>query len=229
MKTEIWNNHNIRFILIKGEWWAVGKDIADVLDYFDHNQTIADHVEDSEKLFLNEETQSRFDVEFSYKKLGQRGGWLINEIGIYSLILNSHQPEAKKFKKWITQLIKQLRESSGLEGFEVFKLTDPKLQSQMMDKLNHGLREATPLDYMKANTIANKAVANMYGLEKRIKKANMSALMLKDRQEVLDATVKLIIAKEELQRHGLVDDISISEAVYERFGYGTALDTLKQA
>ena len=38
----------------------------------------------------------------SLSSLGQRGGWLINESGLYSLILSSKLPSAKKFKRWVT-------------------------------------------------------------------------------------------------------------------------------
>ena len=55
------------------------------------SKALADHVDDDDK--LNNESLS---------SLGQRGGWLINESGLYSLILSSRLPEAKKFKHWVT-------------------------------------------------------------------------------------------------------------------------------
>jgi len=223
VKIENWKSHQIRFILIKGEWWAIGKDVTDILGYVNSNKTINDHLESDEKLLLNAKTQYQSGIKFSYKKLGQRGGYLINEAGIYELILSSRQPEAKEFRKWVKKLIKELRQSVGLEGYEIFKLTDAKHQSQAMDLIKKCMCEPSKIDYIKANSITNKAVANMYGLSKAIGKDNMTPSMLLDRQTVLDATIKLMIAKDVLGEHGEVKGFSVKEAIYEQFGYGTAL------
>ena len=50
---------------------------------------------------MNSKTQGQIDLE-----LGQRGGWLINESGLYSLILSSKLESAKRFKKWVTGEVK---------------------------------------------------------------------------------------------------------------------------
>lgn len=81
----------IRTIEIEGEPWFVGKDVAEVLGYQNPSKALADHVDAEDK--LNNETLS---------SLGQRGGWLINESGLYSLVLSSKLPTAKAFKRWIT-------------------------------------------------------------------------------------------------------------------------------
>ena len=81
----------VRVITKDGEPWFVGKDVAGVLGYSDTNKAISMHVDIEDK--LNDKMESR---------LGQRGGWLINESGLYSLILGSKLPTAKKFKKWVT-------------------------------------------------------------------------------------------------------------------------------
>ena len=81
----------VRTLTIDGEPWFVGKDVAERLGYVDTNKAIAMHVDEEDK--LNDKTSS---------SLGQRGGWLINESGLYSLILSSKLPNAKAFKRWIT-------------------------------------------------------------------------------------------------------------------------------
>lgn len=81
----------IRVVEQNGEPWFVGKDVAEALGYADLNKAIAMHVDTEDK--LNDKTSS---------SLGQRGGWLINESGLYSLILSSKLPSAKKFKRWVT-------------------------------------------------------------------------------------------------------------------------------
>lgn len=84
-------NNEIRALNVGGQPYFVGKDVADVLGYADQNKALAMHVDDEDK--LNDKTAS---------SLGQRGGWLINESGLYSLILSSKMPNAKKFKRWVT-------------------------------------------------------------------------------------------------------------------------------
>lgn len=91
---KIFENPNfgkIRTLKIDGEPWFVGKDVAEVLGYQNPSKALSDHVDEEDK--LNNETLS---------SLGQRGGWLINESGLYSLVLSSKLPTAKAFKRWIT-------------------------------------------------------------------------------------------------------------------------------
>ena len=81
----------IRTVTIDGEPYFVGKDVAEALGYVNTSKTLADHVDEEDK--LNNESLS---------SLGQRGGWLINESGLYSLIMSSKLTSAKKFKRWVT-------------------------------------------------------------------------------------------------------------------------------
>ena len=85
----------IRTVTIENEPWFVGKDVATVLGYTDVSHAILDHVDEEDR--VNSKTQGQNDPE-----LGQRGSWLINESGLYSLILSSKLPSAKKFKRWVT-------------------------------------------------------------------------------------------------------------------------------
>ena len=82
---------SVRVVMVNEEPYFVGKDVTDILGYSNASKALADHVDDDDK--LNNESLS---------SLGQRGGWLINESGLYSLILCSKLPSAKRFKKWIT-------------------------------------------------------------------------------------------------------------------------------
>ena len=82
---------SIRTVTVENEPWFVGKDVAEVLGYTNPSKALADHVDTEDK--LNNET---------LLSLGQRGGWLINESGLYSLIMSSKLPTAKKFKRWVT-------------------------------------------------------------------------------------------------------------------------------
>lgn len=83
----------VRTIIKDNEVWFVGKDIASALGYSDTNKAVAMHV-DAEDKQLNDKTSSSF---------GQRGATIINESGLYSLVLSSKLPTAKQFKRWVTK------------------------------------------------------------------------------------------------------------------------------
>ena len=81
----------IRAVDIDGEPWLVGKDVAVALGYTDTDQAIRRHVDDEDKL-----TRS-FDGSGQNREM-----YVINESGLFSLILSSNMPGAKKFKRWVT-------------------------------------------------------------------------------------------------------------------------------
>lgn len=94
----------IRTVVIDSDAWFVGKDVALVLGYADVNKAIAMHVDDEDKK-LNDKTSPSF---------GQRGATIINESGLYSLILSSKLPTAKKFKRWVTsEVLPAIRKTGG--------------------------------------------------------------------------------------------------------------------
>lgn len=117
---QIFNNPEfgeIRTLTIDGEPWFVGKDVAEALGYEAPKNAIPSHVDEDDRVLVNAETQHRFSAEFSYKELGQRGGWLINESGLYSLILSSKLPGAKKFKRWVTsEVLPSIRKTGSFFG-----------------------------------------------------------------------------------------------------------------
>ena len=81
----------VRVEEIEGKPWFVGKDVADILGYQNGSRDINRHVEeeDREKIMLFDGNQGKETI-------------IINESGLYSLILSSKLPNAKKFKKWVT-------------------------------------------------------------------------------------------------------------------------------
>ena len=81
----------IRTTEINGEPWFVGKDVAEILGYTNSRKALADHLEEDDvtKRYLTD-------------SLGrQQETTLINESGLYSLILGSKLPTAKQFKHWV--------------------------------------------------------------------------------------------------------------------------------
>ena len=124
--------------------------------------------------------------------------------------MRSNKPEAEDFQDWVYEMLKILRQSSGLEGFQIFRMLDKEHQKEMMGKLSHALQHPVRVDFIKANTIVNKAVSTKYGYPKMVKKADMSPAMLVDRQGLLESTVELMGFKEKYHL-----DLSVSKEVYK--------------
>ena len=111
--------HEVRSLLINDEPWFVGKDVADVLGYKNPSKALTDHVDKEDK--LNNETLS---------SLGQRGGWIVNESGLYSLILSSKLPNAKKFKRWVTSEVLPALRKTG--QYQVKELSGQELMAKAL-------------------------------------------------------------------------------------------------
>lgn len=93
---------SVRTVMIDGAPWFVGKDIAIALGYRNPQKALRDHV-DAEDSTVND----------SFTVHGTRAV-LINESGIYSLVLSSRLPNAKRFKHWITsEVLPSLRKTGG--------------------------------------------------------------------------------------------------------------------
>ena len=93
---QIFNNTEfgeVRTLAIDGEPYFVGKDVAEILGYAKPQNAIANHVDDEDK------TLAPIQGGCS---TGTQNTTLINESGLYSLILSSKLPAAKKFKRWVT-------------------------------------------------------------------------------------------------------------------------------
>lgn len=96
--------HDVRAIAIDGEPWIVGKDVAEALGYKNQRDAIKKQVEVEDK---------RPNVAI-YDGRQNRKMTIINESGMYSLILSSTLPSAKKFKKWVTnEVLPSIRKNGG--------------------------------------------------------------------------------------------------------------------
>ena len=93
----------IRTCQVNNQIMFVGKDVATALGYSNSQKVIRDHVDDDDKL------TERFVLS------GQaRSVIIINESGLYALILSSKLPQAKAFKRWVTsEVLPQIRKTGG--------------------------------------------------------------------------------------------------------------------
>lgn len=206
MKTENWNGHEIRFVSIDNEWWAVAKDVVEALGLKQVTRALSNLQKDGIK--ESEVTTSKVT---SIKARKSQKMNVINEKNIYRLAFKSRKKEAIEFQDWVFEVIKTLREQTGLEGFQVFRLMDKEHQKEAMSYLSHALKHPVRVNFIKANTIANKAVSIAHGHSKMLKKADMTPQMLVDRQKILEEIVDLMSVQD---KYNL--DISISQTIYNK-------------
>ena len=199
IRVENWNGHAIRFIeKSQDDWWAIAKDVTVALGY-SQTQAMTKHLKSK---YL---TSSRLD--------GMNAKiTLINEQGIYKAVTRSQRPEAEEFEDWIFNMIKILRKSSGLEGFQIFRMLDREHQKETMSKLSQKLDNPVRVDFIKANTIANKAVSSMNKHPKMLKKEQMTPDMLIQRQRILGDIVDLMALTNKFDI-----GISVSDTIYSKY------------
>ena len=93
----------IRTLTINNQPWFVGKDVAEALGYKDTVNALKSHIDDEDKAGWQITTQ-----------FGVKETRIINESGLYSLILSSKLPTAKQFKRWVTSVVlPQIRQTGG--------------------------------------------------------------------------------------------------------------------
>lgn len=98
---------SVRTITIEGEPYFVGKDVAEILGYSNTRKALADHVDEEDKGVTKCDTPG-----------GVQDLTVINESGLYSLILSSKMPNAKKFKRWVTSEILPTIRRHGLYAMD---------------------------------------------------------------------------------------------------------------
>lgn len=99
--------HSVRVVVRDGEPWFVASDVCAALDYKNTSKAVADHLDDDERMTLTAGYgQSEGGLTTGSTGAGKRGGArftvVINESGLYALVLRSRKPEARKFAKWVT-------------------------------------------------------------------------------------------------------------------------------
>lgn len=154
----------VRTIIIDNEPYFVGKDVADILGYADPNKALAMHVDEEDK--LNDKTAL---------SLGQRGGWFINESGLYSLILSSKMPNAKKFKRWVTsEVLPSIRKHGVYATDNVIDdiLNNPDFGIELLTKLKE--ERAARVEAEKKNAILTH-VNKTYTMTEIAKELNLKS------------------------------------------------------
>lgn len=131
-EVQIFNNEEfgqVRTLVIDGEPWFVGKDVAEILGYSNTRKALSDHVDEEDKM---DGVTIRDSIGREQKPI------LINESGLYGLILSSKMPNAKKFKHWVTsEVLPAIRKHGIYATDNVIDniLNNPDFGIQLLTKL----------------------------------------------------------------------------------------------
>ncbi|HEL1655058.1 BRO family protein [Streptococcus suis] len=119
MELQIFKNEQfgeVQLLEINNEPWFVGKEIAEILGYKNSRDALSKHVDEEDKGVAKRDTLG-----------GSQDQVIINESGLYSLILKSKLPQAKQFKRWVTsEVLPSIRKHGGY-------LTDNKLEEALLN------------------------------------------------------------------------------------------------
>lgn len=147
-------NHEVRSLLLNNEPWFVGKDVADVLGYSNSRKALNDHVDAEDKEVL---TSRNVTLE----NIPNRGITVVNESGLYSLILSSKLPSAKKFKRWVTSEVLPALRKTG--QYQVKELSGQELMAKALIEAQSVLAAKDKvIEEMKPKVVFADAVATSH-------------------------------------------------------------------
>lgn len=207
--------HDVRAIAIDGEPWFVGKDVATALGYKNSRNAVPKHVDEEDKL----STQ----IEYAGQK---RNVTVINESGLYSLILSSKLDSAKRFKRWVTsEVLPSIRKNGGyIYGQEI--MSEDELLSRALILANSRIlsleskneqleEEKQDVTFLSELFVGSKdrwlttEIANYYGMS--AVKFNKLLFMI-GLQDKIDGVWEV---NEEYKKEGLKFMITTSKNMYE--------------
>ncbi|WP_270468850.1 phage antirepressor [Catenibacterium mitsuokai] len=147
-------NHEVRSLLLNNEPWFVGKDVADVLGYSNSRKALNDHVDAEDKEVLTSRN-------VTLKNIPNRGITVVNESGLYSLILSSKLPSAKKFKRWVTSEVLPALRKTG--QYQVKELSGQELMAKALIEAQSVLAaKDKQIEEMKPKALFADAVATSH-------------------------------------------------------------------
>lgn len=145
-------NHEVRSLLVDDEPWFVGKDVAEILSYSNTRKALTDHVDDEDKM---DGVTIRDSIGRNQKPV------LINESGLYSLVLSSKLPSAKKFKRWVTSEVLPALRKTG--QYQVKELSGSELMAKALIEAQNVLAaKDKQIEEMKPKALFADAVATSH-------------------------------------------------------------------
>lgn len=166
----------VRAVEINGEGWLVGKDVAEALGYSNLSDALKTHVDEEDKKKI---------VFSDYPQFGNKGAVLINESGLYSLVLRSKLPGAKKFRRWVTSdVLPSIRKTGSY-------MTELKAQEKMFQLMRSEINEIVSIkikeieekcsDYYRPSSLEKNNISSYIKKRLGITKVNDEYELVKQR------------------------------------------------
>lgn len=147
-------NHEVRSLLLNNEPWFVGKDVAEVLGYKNTKDALVKHVDSEDKEILKSQNAT-------FENIPNRGMTIVNESGLYSLILSSKLESAKKFKRWVTSEVLPALRKTG--QYQVKELSGSELMAKALIEAQSVLAAKDKvIEEMKPKVVFADAVATSH-------------------------------------------------------------------
>lgn len=144
-------SHEVRSLLLNNEPWFVGKDVAEALGYSKARNAIATHIDSEDKK----------DAPIQGTLGGVQEMTIINESGLYSLVLSSKLPSAKKFKRWVTSEVLPALRKTG--QYQVKELSGQELMAKALIEAQSVLAaKDKQIEEMKPKALFADAVATSH-------------------------------------------------------------------
>lgn len=144
-------SHEVRSLLLNNEPWFVGKDVAEALGYSKARNAIATHIDSEDKK----------DAPIQGTLGGVQEMTVINESGLYSLVLSSKLPSAKKFKRWVTSEVLPAPRKTG--QYQVKELSGSELMAKALIEAQSVLAaKDKQIEAMKPKVVFADAVATSH-------------------------------------------------------------------
>lgn len=139
IRVDNWCGYDIRFVNIKGNWYAVLKDLCDALGLRTDKVNTRLSPDMLEKVVVPTSEVHSKDVTSDHLSRGVTSSrarksqqmLVVSEEGIYETLFASRKLEARKFRRWTFNTLKRLRGDVGLKGYEVLKMTDSDVQDEI--------------------------------------------------------------------------------------------------
>lgn len=145
---------SVRTLVINSEPWFVGKDVAEALGYKNTKDALAKHVDSEDKEILKSQNAT-------LENIPNRGVTVVNESGLYSLVLSSKLPSAKKFKRWVTSEVLPTLRKTG--QYQVKELSGQELMAKALIEAQSVLAAKDKvIEEMKPKVVFADAVATSH-------------------------------------------------------------------
>lgn len=145
---------SVRTLVINSEPWFVGKDVAEALGYKNTKDALAKHVDSEDKEILKSQNAT-------LENIPNRGVTVVNESGLYSLVLSSKLPSAKKFKRWVTSEVLPALRKTG--QYQMKELTGQELMAKALIEAQSVLAaKDKQIEEMKPKALFADAVATSH-------------------------------------------------------------------